>query len=201
MSVTAHDHLAGSGGQGPVGALLGAGLGPAGYVFAIWSVIYLLLLVRAVVWLGPEARGFALAVASALLLVLALTFINLNLASKNEALRELFNQMDEAGTKSLTLVLVTGISIGVVLSMQSRGTLARFGAEAVLPSMLALSVFKEIGPVITSLVLAGRQDQAAVVLLTATFFLVRDEPETKTVTAHFSRAVSVGAPAERGAPR
>ncbi len=40
--------------------------------------------------------------------------------------------------------------------MQSRGTLVRFGAEAVLPSMLALSVFKEIGPVITSLVLAGR---------------------------------------------
>ncbi len=70
--------------------------------------------------------------------------------------RELFNQMDEAGTKSLVLVLVTGLSIGVVLSMQSRGSLARFGAEAVLPNMLALSVFKEIGPVITSLVLAGR---------------------------------------------
>ncbi|MFQ5571425.1 MAG: MlaE family ABC transporter permease [Rhodothermales bacterium] len=70
--------------------------------------------------------------------------------------RELFRQMDEAGTKSLVLVLVTGLSIGVVLSMQSRGTLARFGAEAVLPNMLALSVFKEIGPVITSLVLAGR---------------------------------------------
>ncbi len=70
--------------------------------------------------------------------------------------RELLQQMDEAGTKSLVLVLVTGLSIGVVLSMQSRGTLARFGAEAVLPSMLALSVIKEIGPVITSLVLAGR---------------------------------------------
>lgn len=70
--------------------------------------------------------------------------------------RELFNQMDEAGTKSLVLILVTGLSIGIVLAMQSRGTLARFGAEAVLPNMLALSVFKEIGPVITSLVLAGR---------------------------------------------
>ena len=70
--------------------------------------------------------------------------------------RELLHQMDEAGTKSLVLVLVTGLSIGVVLSMQSRGTLARFGAEAVLPSMLALSIIKEIGPVITSLVLAGR---------------------------------------------
>ncbi|MCY3488620.1 MAG: ABC transporter permease [Bacteroidetes bacterium] len=70
--------------------------------------------------------------------------------------RELIRQMDETGSKSLVLVLVTGCSIGIVLSMQSRGTLARFGAEAVLPSMLALSVVKEIGPVITSLVLAGR---------------------------------------------
>ncbi|MDE2732117.1 MAG: ABC transporter permease [Bacteroidota bacterium] len=70
--------------------------------------------------------------------------------------RELIRQMDEIGTKSLVLVLVTGCAIGVVLSMQSRGTLARFGAEAVLPSMLALAVVKEIGPVITSLVLAGR---------------------------------------------
>ena len=70
--------------------------------------------------------------------------------------KELLNQMDEVGSKSFLLVSVCGLAIGIVLAMQSRGTLARFGAEAFLPSMLALSVFKEIGPVITSLVLAGR---------------------------------------------
>jgi len=70
--------------------------------------------------------------------------------------KELLNQMDEVGTKSFLLTGLTGFAIGIVLAMQSRGTLARFGAEAVLPNMLALSVFKEIGPVITSLVLAGR---------------------------------------------
>lgn len=70
--------------------------------------------------------------------------------------RELTNQMDEVGSKSFLLCAITGLAIGVVLAMQSRGTLARFGAEAFLPSMLALSVFKEIGPVLTSLVLAGR---------------------------------------------
>ena len=70
--------------------------------------------------------------------------------------KELLNQMDEVGSKSFLLVSVCGLAIGVVLAMQSRGTLARFGAEAFLPSMLALSVFKEIGPVITGLVLAGR---------------------------------------------
>ncbi len=70
--------------------------------------------------------------------------------------KELLNQMDEVGSKSFLLVSVCGLAIGIVLAMQSRGTLARFGAEAFLPSMLALSVFKEIGPVITGLVLAGR---------------------------------------------
>jgi phospholipid/cholesterol/gamma-HCH transport system permease protein len=70
--------------------------------------------------------------------------------------RELLRQMDEAGTKSFVLTAVTGFAIGIVLAMQSRGTLARFGAEAVLPNMLALSVIKEIGPMLTSLVLAGR---------------------------------------------
>ncbi|MFN3595965.1 MAG: MlaE family ABC transporter permease [Rubricoccaceae bacterium] len=71
-------------------------------------------------------------------------------------LKELTRQMDEAGTRSLLLTSVVGFSIGIVLAMQSRGTLARFGAESFLPSMLALSVVKEIGPVLTSLVLAGR---------------------------------------------
>ena len=70
--------------------------------------------------------------------------------------KELINQMDEVGSRSLLLTGVVGFSIGIVLAMQSRGTLARFGAESFLPSMLALSVFKEIGPVLTSLVLAGR---------------------------------------------
>ncbi|MGB3541430.1 MlaE family ABC transporter permease [Rubrivirga sp.] len=70
--------------------------------------------------------------------------------------KELFVQMDEVGTKSLTLTGVVGFAIGIVLALQSRGTLARFGAESFLPSMLALSVIKEIGPVLTGLVLAGR---------------------------------------------
>ncbi|MEM6288628.1 MAG: ABC transporter permease [Bacteroidota bacterium] len=70
--------------------------------------------------------------------------------------KELLNQMDEVGSKSLVLTGVVGFAIGIVLATQSRGTLARFGAESFLPSMLALSVIKEIGPVLTSLVLAGR---------------------------------------------
>ncbi len=71
-------------------------------------------------------------------------------------IKETVNQMDEVGSKSFLLTSVVGLSIGIVLAMQSRGTLARFGAEAFLPSMLSFSVIKEIGPVLTSLVLAGR---------------------------------------------
>lgn len=70
--------------------------------------------------------------------------------------RELLRQMDEVGARSFILTGVTGLAVGVVLAMQSRGTLVRFGAEATLPNMLALSVIKEIGPMLTSLVLAGR---------------------------------------------
>ncbi len=70
--------------------------------------------------------------------------------------RELLRQMDEVGTRSFLLTGVTGLAIGTVLAMQSRGTLVQFGAEAMLPNMLALSVIKEIGPVLTALVLAGR---------------------------------------------
>jgi phospholipid/cholesterol/gamma-HCH transport system permease protein len=70
--------------------------------------------------------------------------------------KELIKQMDEVGTRSFLLTGLTGLAIGIVLAMQSRGTLVRFGAEAVLPNMLMLSIVKEIGPLITSLVLAGR---------------------------------------------
>jgi phospholipid/cholesterol/gamma-HCH transport system permease protein len=70
--------------------------------------------------------------------------------------RELLRQMDEVGSKSFLLVFVTGLSTGIVLSMQSRGTLTYFGAEAMLPDLVALSVIKEFGPVFTAVVLAGR---------------------------------------------
>jgi len=70
--------------------------------------------------------------------------------------RELICQMDEVGSKSFLIVFITGLSIGIVMSMQSRGTLTYFGAEAMLPDMVALAVIKEFGPVITAIVLAGR---------------------------------------------
>ncbi|MCA0446372.1 MAG: ABC transporter permease [Bacteroidetes bacterium] len=70
--------------------------------------------------------------------------------------RQFLQQFDEIGSRSLILVGISGLAIGVVLSMQFNATLARFGAESMLPSMISLSVIREIGPIITALVVAGR---------------------------------------------
>jgi phospholipid/cholesterol/gamma-HCH transport system permease protein len=69
---------------------------------------------------------------------------------------ECLKQCYSIGYKSLPLVAVTGFIMGLVLTLQSRPTLAQFGAEAWLPGMVALSLIKEIAPVITGLICAGK---------------------------------------------
>lgn len=70
--------------------------------------------------------------------------------------KQFWIQLDEIGSRSFVLVSVSGLAIGVVLAMQFYSTLAKFGAESLLPSMISLSVIREIGPIITALVVAGR---------------------------------------------
>lgn len=69
---------------------------------------------------------------------------------------ELLKQSFLIGYKTLPLVAITGFIIGLVLTIQSRPTLAKFGAESWLPAMVAVSIIREIGPVITSLIFAGK---------------------------------------------
>jgi phospholipid/cholesterol/gamma-HCH transport system permease protein len=70
--------------------------------------------------------------------------------------RELLRQMDEIGAKSLPLVALAGAAIGVVLSLHTRDSLISFGAEAMLPALIIVSIVKESGPIITALVVSGR---------------------------------------------
>ena len=70
--------------------------------------------------------------------------------------RELLRQMDEVGAKSLPLVALAGAAIGVVLSLHTRDSLIRFGAESILPALIIMSLVKESGPIITALVVSGR---------------------------------------------
>ena len=70
--------------------------------------------------------------------------------------RELLRQMDEIGSKSIPLVVLAGAAIGVVSSLRTRESLARFGAKSMLPALIILSLIKETGPIITALVASGR---------------------------------------------
>jgi phospholipid/cholesterol/gamma-HCH transport system permease protein len=69
---------------------------------------------------------------------------------------ELLKQAYLIGYKSFPLVAITGFIMGLVLTIQSRPTLAEFGAESWLPAMVAVSIIREIGPVITALIFAGK---------------------------------------------
>ena len=70
--------------------------------------------------------------------------------------RELIRQCYNMGNRSLLLVGVTGFILGLVFTLQSRPTLMEFGAESWMPSMVSISIVREIGPVITALICAGR---------------------------------------------
>lgn len=70
--------------------------------------------------------------------------------------RELLRQCYNMGNRSLVLVGVTGFIIGLVLTLQSRPTLIEFGAVSWMPNMVGISIVREIGPVITALICAGR---------------------------------------------
>ncbi|MBP4138669.1 MlaE family ABC transporter permease [Flavobacterium geliluteum] len=70
--------------------------------------------------------------------------------------KEFVKQCYVIGYKSLPLVAITGFIMGLVLTLQSRPTLVKFGAESWLPGMVALSLIREIAPVITALICAGK---------------------------------------------
>src|SRR5437870_10547272 len=71
-------------------------------------------------------------------------------------LKEIWRQVFEIGWRSLPLIALSGFAIGVVLSMHTRASLQRFGAEALIPSGLAIALIRETGPLTTGLLVSGR---------------------------------------------
>lgn len=65
-----------------------------------------------------------------------------------------------AGVLSLPIILVAGLFVGMVLSFQAYTTMVRFGAEQALGTMVALSLLRELGPVVSALLFAGRAGSA-----------------------------------------
>jgi phospholipid/cholesterol/gamma-HCH transport system permease protein len=70
--------------------------------------------------------------------------------------KEFLRQCYLMGNRSLLLVCVTGFIIGLVLTLQTRPTLIEFGAVSWMPAMVSVSIVREIGPILTALVCAGR---------------------------------------------
>ncbi len=69
---------------------------------------------------------------------------------------ETLRQLHELGVRSVPLIALAGLAVGVVLSMHTRASLERFGAEALIPAGLALALVKETGPLTAALLLSGR---------------------------------------------
>jgi len=74
--------------------------------------------------------------------------------------RYLINQIYAVGVLSLIIIAVSGLFIGFVLGLQGFYTLSRFGADQFLGQLLALSITRELGPVVTALLFAGRAGSA-----------------------------------------
>jgi phospholipid/cholesterol/gamma-HCH transport system permease protein len=70
--------------------------------------------------------------------------------------REIVRHIYQFGYRSAPLILAAGFAIGVVLSMHTRASLERFGAEAMIPAGLAIAFIRETGPLTAALLVAGR---------------------------------------------
>src|SRR5687767_6055135 len=71
-------------------------------------------------------------------------------------IRETVRQLYELGVRSAPLIMVSGVAVGVVLSMHTRASLERFGAESMIPAGLAIALVRETGPLTAGLLLSGR---------------------------------------------
>jgi phospholipid/cholesterol/gamma-HCH transport system permease protein len=70
--------------------------------------------------------------------------------------REIVLQMDRIGVGSLTIILLTGFFTGAVLGIQSESALRRYGAVSITGQLVALTLIRELGPVLSALMMAGR---------------------------------------------
>ena len=70
--------------------------------------------------------------------------------------RDVIEQFDAIGLGSLTVVILTGMFTGAVLALQSGFTLDQFGARTAVGRLVSASMVKELGPVLTALMVTGR---------------------------------------------
>jgi phospholipid/cholesterol/gamma-HCH transport system permease protein len=88
--------------------------------------------------------------------VLMLGKVGRGLTSRPFYYRDVIEQFEVIGVGSLTVVLLTGMFTGMVLALQSGLTLDQFGARSMVGRLVSASIVKELGPVLTGLMVAGR---------------------------------------------
>jgi phospholipid/cholesterol/gamma-HCH transport system permease protein len=69
---------------------------------------------------------------------------------------EIINQVFEIGWRSLPLIVSSGFAFGVVLALETRSEMQAFGAQAMIPQAVSYGLIKDIGPVLTALLMSGR---------------------------------------------
>ena len=74
--------------------------------------------------------------------------------------RELLNELHKLGVLSVSIIVVAGLAVGMVLGLQGYSILSRFGAAESLGSVVGLSLLRELGPVLTALLVTGRAGSA-----------------------------------------
>src|SRR3954465_2609381 len=80
----------------------------------------------------------------------------INLFSRPRYWADIFTQMDSIGVGSMPIVVLTGFFTGCVLALQSATSLQEFGSVSLTGNLVALSMVKELGPVLTGLMVSGR---------------------------------------------
>lgn len=112
---------------------------------------------KAVNLVGEEVAGYLKEMGSILLLLLDTIRWSLYPPFRLELL---FQQMERVGVKSILVVVLTGVFAGMVLALQSFHATRQFGAETMVGVAVALSMTRELGPVLTSFMVTGRAGSA-----------------------------------------
>jgi phospholipid/cholesterol/gamma-HCH transport system permease protein len=74
--------------------------------------------------------------------------------------QDLTKEMNKLGVRSLGIIIVCGIAVGMVLGLQGYHTLQRFGAASSLGALVGISLLRELGPMVTALLVTGRAGSA-----------------------------------------
>ncbi len=108
------------------------------------------------IWIGREAVGL-LGNFGAMAIFFSLAFINI---FRRKQLFEIVNQMYHIGARSSLIVMLVGLFTGMVLGLQLFYTLVKFGSVGALGSAVSLSLIRELGPVLTAVMITARSGSA-----------------------------------------